>query len=82
MDARAGAARGGTAACHVSLKRSSKVKAALPSWEAGASWTVAVSGAAATALVATLVSVSSFPLSSVKVTLTLMVLPWSTAARV
>ena len=49
-----------------SLSRSSKVNAALPSWDEGKSWTVAVKGGLATAVVAALVRVSALPASSVK----------------
>ena len=49
-----------------SLNRSSKVNAALPSWDEGPSWIVAVKGGCVTAVVAALVTDSSFPASSVK----------------
>ena len=65
-----------------SLKCSSKVKAELPSWEAGALDAVAARGARATAAVASLVKDSSFPASSVKDTRTLIVLPASVATSV
>ena len=64
-----------------SLNRSSKVNAALPSWDDRlAPWTVAVNGGLATAVVAALVTDSSLPASSVKVTVTLMTLPASAVA--
>ena len=64
-----------------SLNRSSKVNFFRPSWESGAPWMVAVSGCV-TAAVASLVSDSSLPASSVKVTLTLRALPTSPATTV
>ena len=70
------------AGCAGGLSRSAKVNTLRPSWESGAKWNDAVSGvfrsadavAAATAL---LVSDSSLPESSVKVTRTLMTSPLS-----
>ena len=64
-----------------SVNRSSKVNALLPSWDEGLSWTVAVKGGLATAVVASLVRFSALPSSSVKKTRTLMALPASASAQ-
>ena len=67
-----------------SLKAMRNLKASVPLWRSGASLIFAVSGvgAAGTAAVGALVSVSSLPASSVKLNLTLMALPWSAETSV
>ena len=53
-----------------------------PSCDDGLSWTAAVRGGLATAVVAALVRLSALPASSVKATVTVMTLPSSAATRV